>query len=188
MGDESDELVWDRVRAGETRAYGVIWDRHHSRVFRYLVGVSSNAAEAEDLTATVFLELWRRRGSVRFVDGSSLPWLIVTAQNVARNSARARHRYRRFLSALPAPEPAPDHADRIADRNDARAALLREELAGLRPADAQLLTLTALEGFTVREASLAVGISESAAKMRLSRLRARLSQAAHTASLIEENI
>ncbi|WP_415074598.1 sigma factor-like helix-turn-helix DNA-binding protein [Microbacterium sp.] len=34
--------------------------------------------------------------------------------------------------------------------------------------------MTALEGFTVREAAAALGISEPAAKMRLSRLRTRI--------------
>ncbi|MBO1902573.1 sigma-70 family RNA polymerase sigma factor [Leucobacter weissii] len=174
MIDDSDEQVWERARRHHPPAFGLIWDRHHARVFRHLVAAGQTAHEAEDLTATVFLELWRRRSAVRFVDGSVLPWLIVTARNVARNSARARRRYRRFLAALPAPEPSPDPAERIAEADDPRIAGLRRELSGLRPAESELLALTALEGFTVREAAAALGISTSAAKMRLSRLRSRL--------------
>lgn len=160
--------------SGESRRYGTIWDRHRDRIFRHLIASGNTATIAEDLTAATFLELWRRRGDVRFVDGSLLPWLIVTAQNVSRNAARATRRYDRFLAALPAPPTVADPADPIADRDQEHLVALRAAIAAARPADATLLAMTALEGFTTGEAATALGLSESAAKMRLSRLRARL--------------
>jgi len=152
----------------------MIWDRHSDRIFRHLIASGNTPTSAEDLTAVTFLELWRRRRAVRFVDGSLLPWLIVTAQNVSRNAARGTRRYERFLAALPTPSVVPDPADRIADRDDEHLIALRATIAAAGPADATLLAMTAVEGFTTREAATALGLSESAAKMRLSRLRARL--------------
>lgn len=175
--DDSDEKVWELVLSGDVRRYGTIWDRHRDRVFRHLIASGNTPSSSEDLTAATFLELWRRRGAVRFVDGSLLPWLIVTAQNVSRNAARARRRYNRFLAALPPPLAVPDHADRIADAADEKLVALREAIAGARPADARLMAMTALEGFTIREAAAALGLTESAAKMRLTRLRGRLRSA-----------
>jgi RNA polymerase sigma-70 factor (ECF subfamily) len=172
--DDSDESVWRLVLSGDSRLFGTIWDRHRDRVFRHLIAGGVTASSAEDLTAATFLELWRRRGSVRFVDGSLLPWLIVTARNVSKNAARAKRRYERFLAALPPPSVVPDPADPIADLDDMHLIALRAAIAAARPADATLLAMTALEGFTVREAAMTLGLSESAAKMRLSRLRARL--------------
>jgi RNA polymerase sigma factor (sigma-70 family) len=137
----------------------------------------SNPVDADDLAAVTFLELWRRRREVRFVDGSLLPWLIVTAQNVHRNAQRATRRYRAFLANLPSPEPAPDHADVFAEFDDPRVVRLRSLLANARRDDARLLAMTSLEGFTIREAATVLGVSESAAKMRLSRLRQRLTTA-----------
>jgi RNA polymerase sigma factor (sigma-70 family) len=183
--DDSDDAVWRRVVAGEARAYGQIWDRHRDRVFRPLIVRGSAPGDAEDLTAVVFLELWRRRGAVRFVDGSLLPWLIVTAQNVLRNADRAQRRYRRFLAALPDPPQVPDHAEHIAEQNDERLVRLRSAIAAAKPADARLLAMTALEGFTVREAADALGLTESAAKMRLSRLRADLRSTVDAQPLLE---
>jgi RNA polymerase sigma-70 factor (ECF subfamily) len=185
VSDDSDEIVWELVLSGDSRSYGAIWDRHWDRIFRHLVASGNSASNAEDLTAATFLELWRRRGAVRFVDGSLLPWLIVTAQNVSRNAARASRRYQRFLAALPPPPVIPDHADPIADRDDVHLIALRSAIAAARPADATLLAMTALEGFTIREAATALGISESAAKMRLSRLRARLRSAVTTQPIHE---
>jgi len=93
---------------------------------------------------------------------------------VNRNATRARIRHRRFLSRLPPPVDQQDHADLHADQNDEVVTRLRAVIAAARPVDAQLLSMTTLEGFTLVEAASALGISESAAKMRLSRLRARL--------------
>lgn len=168
--------AWKRARDGDPRAFADVWDMHHRRVLRYLTRMGVLDSDAEDLTAAVFLELWRKRASVRMVDGSVLPWLLVTAQNVLRNAGRARRRYRRFLGALPPPQHVRDHAEDIADGDSAHFAKLRAEIAALRPADAALLAMTAVEGFSVREAAEAVGISEAAARTRLSRLRRDLRQ------------
>lgn len=173
MDAESDEYVWQRVLAGDAAAFGLIWDRHRARVFRHLI-TSGHSAEAEDIAAITFLELWRRRRSVRFVDQSLLPWLIVTARNVARNQARARRRHQTFLDSLPPPATTPDHAERVADLDDSRFRVLREAFAAAKPSDGHLLAMTVLDGFTIAEAATALGISESAAKMRLSRLRTSL--------------
>lgn len=169
-----DEELWNDVLAGDGSAFGQIWDRHHARVHRHLQSGGTTATDAEDLTAVVFLELWRRRQDVRFVDGSLLPWLIVTARNVARNSGRSRRRHRRFLATLPPTEPIPDPTHAVVEHESAAAIAVRHALGALRPADATLLALTAIDGLTVREAAGALGISESAAKMRLSRIRSRL--------------
>jgi RNA polymerase sigma-70 factor (ECF subfamily) len=181
--DDSDETVWSRVRAGDSRTFGVIWDRHHARVFRHLMAGGFPHTDAEDLVAVTFLELWRKRRSVRFVEGSLLPWLIVTARNVARNAARSQRRYERFLAALPTPTPIPDHADR--HEVDDRTAAVRAALANAKPVDADLLAMTALEGFTISEAATALGLSESAAKMRLSRLRTQIRALVGPTPLVE---
>jgi RNA polymerase sigma factor (sigma-70 family) len=172
--NDSDESEWQRVRSGDASAYGTIWRRHRDRVFRHHLTCGTPASDAEDLTAATFLELWRRRDAVRFVDGSLLPWLIVTAYNVSRNATRARRRYHRFLATLPPPTQVRDHADEVVDEHDERLVAVREAMAAAHPTDARLLAMTAVEGLTVREAAAALGLSESAAKMRLSRLRSSL--------------
>ncbi|MEU1970953.1 sigma-70 family RNA polymerase sigma factor [Microbacterium sp. NPDC019599] len=181
--EQSDQALWGDVVAGDARAFGIIWDRHHVRVFRHLVAGGASTVDAEDLSAAAFLELWRKRRSIRFVDGSVLPWLIVTARNVERNASRAKRRYHRFLAALPAPALAPDPADTDHDLDD-RTAQIRVALASVKQLDSDLLAMTAIEGLTVREAAAAVGLSESAAKMRLSRLPNQL-RSAVAAPIIE---
>lgn len=186
MEGKRDEDAWREVLAGNSAVFGVIWDRHRDPVFRHLMRLGVIAADAEDLTAMVFLELWRRRKAVRFVDGSLLPWLLVTAQNVARNAGRARRRYRAFLAKLPPPDVADDPADLFVGRQLELSDEAARILSTSNGTDRALLALTAIEGFTVRDAAAAVGISEAAAKMRLSRLRTRVRAATIDDSVTKE--
>ncbi|MGL4199162.1 MAG: RNA polymerase sigma factor [Allorhizobium sp.] len=185
--EHDDRALWDRVLGGDQRAFGVLFEQHRDRVFRVLLRSSSIPADAEDLTAVVFLELWRHRQSARFVNRSLLPWLLVTAGNVARNARRSRRRYERFLSALPAPEVEPDFSTAVDEHLDAKAAnnALSVALARLPAIDHALITLTAIEGFTLSEAADAVGVTYGAAKTRLSRTRRRLRDSHHQFSIAE---
>ena len=171
-----DPELWSHVLEGDGRSFGLLFDRHRDRVHSHIRRLVDDAGEAEDLTAAAFLELWRRRASARIVDGSLIPWLLVTAGNVTSNANRARRRYRRFLSALPAAVSEPDHADGVAARLDLepRVRELLAAIADLPVADQRLIVLTALEGLTLLQASEATGLSYGAAKTRLSRARTRL--------------
>lgn len=183
MDDLSDEQTWARVLGTEPAAFGTIWDRHSDRILTHLLRLEGSRADAEDLTAVVFLELWRHRDRVRFVDGSVLPWLIVTAHNVHRNAARSRRRYRAMLATLPPAVAQPGPADAV--ESDPRTDLVRRAIAASRAPDSDLVILTAVEGFTVAEAAEAVGLSEPAARMRLSRLRTTIRSAATEAASLE---
>lgn len=175
--DSTDRDLWDTVLAGDSRAFSVLYDRHRDRVFRHAMRQLPHQADAEDLTAIAFLELWRRRASARFVDESLLPWLLVTTSNAARNIHRARRRHARVLAKLPPPDHEPDlseHADRRMD-NQAELSTLSAAISNLSAVDQELITLTAVEGFSLQQASDALGITYGAAKTRLSRARQKLS-------------
>lgn len=183
----SDRDVWHAVLAGDSHAFGTLFDRHRDRVFGHALHLIAHRADAEDLTAIVFLELWRRRHHVRFVDDSLLPWLLVTARNVSRNASRARRRYARVLAKLPPSEIEPDFSTQTDTRLDAEGnrSAIAEAITALQPIDQDLIALTALEDLTLLEASEAVGVSYGAAKTRLSRARAKLRNTLPTNALPE---
>jgi DNA-directed RNA polymerase specialized sigma24 family protein len=99
--EADDGGLWARSLQGEGEAFGLLFDRHRDRVFRHAYRLAGERHDAEDIMSTAFLELWRRRLKVRMVDGSVLPWLLVTTTNVARNSKRSAFRYRKLLDSLP---------------------------------------------------------------------------------------
>lgn len=166
-----DALLWRRAREGGDAAFGLIFDRHRDGVFRHAYALLRDRNDAEDASAVAFLELWRRRRSVRVVDGSVLPWLLVTTTLGCRNLDRSRRRYRRLLERLP--HEVPDAPIDDPTRLDARRALVpvpRE----LTPDDAALLSLVAIEGYPIADAARVLGVSADAARTRWHRLRARL--------------
>lgn len=174
---EAGEARWRAARAGDAASFGLIFDEHHERVYRHALRLVLRQHDAEDATAAAFLELWRRRSDVRLVDGSVLPWLLVTTTNVALNLRRSTRRHRRLLERLPrSAEGECDPSDTVASRADhvAGRSPLARALAVLSDKDRSLLCLVTLEGYSVREAGRVVGLSESAAKTRLSRTRGRL--------------
>ena len=172
---QSDETEWSSALAADDRAFGELFQRHHGRVFRHALRLVVLPAEADEVMASTFLELWRRRAAVRLVDGSVLPWLLVTATHLSRNRIRGMARYQRLLTALPREDPedavdtATDSLERTELRKQINAALRR-----VSPTDAALMTLTVIDGLTTAEAGAAVGLAPGAARMRLSRARGRL--------------
>lgn len=165
-----DAALWDRARENDGAAFGLLFDRHHSRVYRRALGLVANTHDAEDVAAAAFFELWRKRRTVRPVGGSVLPWLLVTTVNLSRNAQRARSRYQRVLRALPRePSVVPHDAEVVETRSR-----LAHSLRRLAPVDAALFVLTALEEQTLVDAAGAVGLKPSTARMRLHRARERL--------------
>ena len=182
----SDGVLWRQVVNGDGDAFGVVFDRHHERVLRHALRLLSMHPVAEDVTAMVFYEAWRRRMHVRMVDESILPWLLVTANNLIRNHVRQQRRYRHFLSQLPPPAPAGDIADQVSDADErlGELASLREAFTRLRPPDRDVLTLCVVEGMSVREAASVLAVAEGTVKSRLSRAKERLGSLYGEAALL----
>lgn len=163
--EADDGGLWERSLQGETDAFGLLFDRHRDRVFRHAYRLSGQRHDAEAILSMAFLQLWRRRLKVRLVDGSVLPWLLVTTTNVARNSRRSAFRYRTLLDSLPRGEEIANANDEFflqaeLDRDAARA------LATISTEDLQLVSLVVFEEYTVAAAAAVLGLSPAAAKSR----------------------
>jgi len=176
MSDKNDEIAtWERACAGSGEAYAELFRLHRDAVFRRALALVERAHDAEDATAVAFFELWRRRKSVLLIDGTVLPWLLVTVANTARNQRRGGFRYRRLLAALPRAEVRDAEQEAVAAlETKALGVRLHEALSLLDTKDAALLTLTAVDGLTVADAAPLLGLKPGAARTRLMRARRRL--------------
>ena len=172
----SDETLWRKVVNGDGDSFGVLFDRHRDRVFHHALRVVTSAHTAEDITAIVFYEAWRRREYVRMINSSIIAWLLVTTNNTIRNHARRQRRYKQFLEQLPAPQSQSDIADDVTDTDERelQTMILRKAFAQLKPSARDVLTLCVVEGFSTRDASTALGIAEGTVKSRLHRAKSQL--------------
>ncbi|MHB1930418.1 MAG: RNA polymerase sigma factor [Acidimicrobiales bacterium] len=150
-----------------------MFDRNLERTYRHALRLAGNRHDAEDLTAGAFLELWRKRHQVRVIDGSVLPWLLVTATNLGRNRARGLRRYRALLASLPRRDPTHPAADDIIDQQvaEATAKRLQRALSHLSASQATLVSLVAVEGYSPAQAAGVLGITPAVARTRLHRAR-----------------
>lgn len=184
MGSEifDEARVWRDARSGDSAAFGVMFDKHRDRVFGHALRLTHSSHDAEDVTAVVFLEAWRRRDAVRVVDGSVIGWLLVTTNNVSRNAGRTRRRYDELLRRLPMPEHSDDHAEEVGARLDDghRAGRVRDAFSRLSKKDQDVITLCVLEEMPVAQAAEALGVPIGTVKSRLSRAKQRLAAATGT--------
>jgi RNA polymerase sigma factor (sigma-70 family) len=169
------ETPW---RDGDEDAFSAVFDRHSRAVYNHAFRLTGSWSVAEDVTSATFLTAWRRRAEVRIVDGSPLPWLLVTAGHHARTEQRTLTRWRHRLFRAPNDDTVADPADDVAGRIDDEARM-REVLAavrGLPRAEREAVALCLWSGLSYPEAAAVLGVAESSVRSRVSRARSRLSR------------
>lgn len=161
---ETDASLIVRSAAGDQEAFAVLVERHYESCWRFARRMLGDDADAADALHESFLRA--RAALPRYRDQDNFrAWLFRILANQCRSTALAtRRRDHRFiagdgiLDGLPAREPG--RQDDVG---------LGEAMAAL-PAEArEILLLKHGQGFEYREIAEMLGISESAAKMRVSR-------------------
>jgi RNA polymerase sigma factor (sigma-70 family) len=158
-------------------AFGALYERHARTIYNYLFRRLADWSEAEDLTAVVFLEAFRRRTDAVVVDGKLLPWLYGIATNVLRNRRRAHWRHRRLLAQLAhvrGGDVEPDVAGRVEAAERMRSVLI--QIDRLPRAHKDVLALCTWSGLSYEEAGAALGVPVGTVRSRLARARASLTE------------
>jgi RNA polymerase sigma factor (sigma-70 family) len=142
-----------------------IFRAYHGLVFRTAYRITGNAADAEDVSQTVFLRLFRRKAEAEVLDEES--YLRRAAINAALDVIRSRQSDRTVeLPDLPA-EPAQD------DPRELRQAL-GLALAQLKPQPAEIFALRFFEGFSNPQIARMLGISRVLVAVIVHRTRQQL--------------
>lgn len=169
---ETDEPTDDDLLARSLlrpQVFGRLYERHAPAVARFIVRRVGHGP-AEDLVGDVFVAALEARVRYRpHESGSALPWLYGISGNVVRAHLRRRH-----PSVVVDTDVGVDwHA--VDDRLDAHAARedLRRALASLSPAEREAFLLVAWEGLTSAEAAVALGVTPTVVRTRLTRARHR---------------
>ncbi len=81
----SDERVMQELQAGNTDAFAIVFKRYHRLVHVTALHILRDAAEAEDLTQAVFLEVYRKMGQFDRDRGTLKVWLLQHAYSRSMN-------------------------------------------------------------------------------------------------------
>jgi RNA polymerase sigma factor (sigma-70 family) len=163
-----------RSIARDPRAFGDLFDRHSTAVFRFAYSLTHNSTEAQELVQETFVTAWKRLADIRLAGDSMLPWLIVTTRHHSQNARRARARH----DLLPLEEHILDtsHAllqtERSAHRDELEWVL--EAVKRLDETDQRIVQLCLYEGLDYRQAAKRLGLTPAAIAKRVQRARARL--------------
>jgi RNA polymerase sigma-70 factor, ECF subfamily len=150
--------------------FEALFTEQYAAVVRYAVrrvGVDS----AQEIVAETFLVAWRKFDQL---PSNALPWLYATARRLVANEVRRRARASRLENRVEAEADTavPDHADLVSDR-----LRVRQALATLSERDREVLRLAEWEQLSATEASIVLGCSVTAVKVRLHRARRRFAAA-----------
>jgi len=154
-----------------TAAYDELVRKHSGAVYRRSYSILRSAPDAEEAAQDVFLAVFRGLPRYRFERPFS-HWLSIVTLNACRMILRRRASEQRKREALEhQPEPAPAASEpRDSLARDHVLALLDQLEPGTRVA----LLMRFVEGYTYTEIAEQLELSESAAKMRVSRRAKRL--------------
>jgi len=163
-----------KVRGGDEAAFAALMERWELPVKGYLLRMTRNAAEAEDLAQEAFVRVWQQRA--RFRAGAEFrPWLFAIAVNLGRN----RLRWWKRRPAVVFDEEAGDGASGGAAAETAlvgreRADAVRSAVAALPRDLREALVLSEYEELSHAELAAALSCTPKAVESRLYRARALL--------------
>jgi RNA polymerase sigma-70 factor, ECF subfamily len=155
----TDHELIGRIAAGDEQALGEVYDRHGGMAYSLACAIVRDAADAEEVVADAFAQLWRTAGSFEVGRGSVAAWLATITRSRALDRLRSRKRGARTLEraaaddaeglALPVSVPQ-EPPDQQAEQHETRT-LVRKCLAGLPELQRQAIELAYFSGLSQSE-------------------------------------
>jgi RNA polymerase sigma-70 factor, ECF subfamily len=178
--DEEQTLI-ERMKAGDHRAFELIFDRYVGRVYRQALRLTGNETDAEDVVQEVFLLAYRKAKAFQGKSEFST-WLYRITVNAALTKLRQRKREKEVSLDDYLPQfkddghhlmPVVDWSqdiDKLVAGNEINQ-IIHQALDQLSPVDRAVVVMSDLEDMSNREVGEALGLTIQAVKARLHRAR-----------------
>lgn len=184
----TDRALIERMAAGEERALAELYDRHGGMAYSLAVAIVREGADAEEVVADAFGQMWRSAAQYDPGRGSVAAWLATITRTRALDLVRARGRRTRAVEraaqadangmATPLGTPA-DRPDRGIERQEARR-LVAQSLRELPEPQRRVIELAYFGGLSQSEiaAELREPLGTVKTRMRagMEKLRGSLAQ------------
>jgi len=173
MTGRDDAVLVSAAQAGDTAAFGEMFDRYGQGIYSFCLSRLRNAEQAADATQNVFVR------AIEKIDGLRNPerlraWLFAIAQRQIVDAARIRTR----MAPGEMDDMADESVDLAADLIAAEHAELLWDAAGsLQPRDLELLELEYRHGLEGNDLADSLGVTPSHLHVLQSRLRDRVGAA-----------
>ena len=169
----------ERVREGEPRYLGVLFERHRGSLFGSFMRRTGDASLSEDLVQDTFYRAFKYRQSFR-LGQEFFPWMHQIARNVLYGALKKRGRQPNrpgdddeLLSQVECQRPSPDHLSGVAVERE----YLYQALETLTESDRQLIVLRRIENLSYEEIARVLGCEMQPLKVRVHRAFLKLQKA-----------
>jgi RNA polymerase sigma-70 factor, ECF subfamily len=179
QGDGFNEAqAIERAKRGDAEAFQTLYDRHKRRVYSLCLRMTTNTAEAEDLTQEAFLQLYRKIGTFRGESAFST-WLHRLSVNVVLMHLRKKGlpvvSLEETTQGVDEGSPRKDFgADDLALAGSIDRLQLQRAVDDLPPGYRTIFLLHDVEGYEHNEIAQIVGCSIGNSKSQLHKARMKL--------------
>jgi len=170
-----EDLVEAIVNTNNTLLFEVLYDKYAGLVYNKCYGFAKDGDEAKDLTQDVFLKLFVKLASFKGKSKFST-WLYAFTYNhcvnyVTRNTAKKIEKQSVDYKDI---ENLSDHEENDNSFLNMKVEKLKVALELISPEEKMILLLKYQDYLTIKEIESALGIGESAVKMRIKRAKDKL--------------
>src|SRR6266481_7230750 len=170
----SDKTLIGRIADGDQLAMQTLFARHRVALYRWLLRIVRDETLAEDLLSDVFLDVWRQAAQFEARAAVST-WLLAIGRYKALSALRRRTDVElndEMASTIADPADDPEILLQKRDRGE----VLRQCVAALSPAQAQIIDLVYYHEKSVSDVAEIVGIPEATVKTRMFYARRKLAE------------
>jgi RNA polymerase sigma-70 factor, ECF subfamily len=149
-----DEEVMACLQKGQSDALAVLFDRYQKLVLSIALKIVRDPGEAEDVTQTVFLDIYRAAAQFDPSKGNTKVWLMQYAYHRAINrrqhlNSRDFYNNKEIEEALES-RPSETHTTFRLSSEDTKQ-LVRQSMAALSATQRSVIEMACYEGLTMRE-------------------------------------
>ncbi len=178
IGDDlGDAELTQRIAEGDAESLGVLFDRHHADVRRFIGRLGVAAHDVEDLVQQTFLEVLVAARRFDADKASLRTWLFGVAAMMVRRHRFSLARIARTVTARmfdESPAQEPNAVEQLATRRDVARAIAA--LGKLSPKKRVVFVMIVMEGARGEEVAEALGIPLGTVWTRLHHARQELQQ------------
>ncbi len=164
--DSSDGALLDRVVAGDTAAFELLYDRHSKTAYGLAHRILNEPGVAEDVVQDAFLTVWRQAETYGQARGSVRSWLLAIVHHRAIDYVRRRHEDRQQpledMTLLPGETDTWEQA-----RQGVEGGYVRAALDSLPPDQQRSIVLAYFGGYTHDEIARLLDVPLGTVKGRL---------------------